>query len=172
MLKHRILIPLDGSHFSQQILSQIRRFLDPVENELILLRVAPLPEGMVGMPAKPAAVEWPISVHASHRDAEMARHPIYASQVWATQEARVKDELWEEVSYLREAGYVVSVEVKFGEPAEEILNFIENEHIDLVAMTTHGRTGLRRFIFGSVAESVLRRSPVPVMVLRPTVQKE
>jgi nucleotide-binding universal stress UspA family protein len=167
MLKHRILIPLDGSHFSQQILSQIRRFLNPAETEFILLRVAPLPEGMVGMPARPAAVEWPVSVHPSHQDAEMARHPIYASQVWAGQEARVKDELWEAVAYLRQAGYTVSVEVKFGEPAKEILDFIEDEKIDLVAMTTHGRTGLKRFIFGSVAEAVLRRSPVPVMVMRP-----
>jgi nucleotide-binding universal stress UspA family protein len=169
MLKHKILIPLDDSQASQQILSQVRRFLNPTENEVILLRVAPVPKGMMAKPAQPAAVEWPVLVHRSHRDAELAKHPIYDSQIWDSQEVQLKDELGVAVSFLRQAGYDVSTAVRFGEPAEEILNFIENEKIDLVAMTTHGRGGLRRLIIGSVAETVLRHSQVPVIIVRPTL---
>jgi nucleotide-binding universal stress UspA family protein len=54
-----------------------------------------------------------------------------------------------------------------GDASEEILNYIEDQHIDLVIMGTHGRKGMDKIIFGSVAERVLRASPVPVMVVNP-----
>ena len=54
-----------------------------------------------------------------------------------------------------------------GDASEEILNFIEDQHIDLVIMGTHGRKGMDKIIFGSVAERVVKTSPVPVMVVNP-----
>lgn len=54
-----------------------------------------------------------------------------------------------------------------GDPAKEILKFIESEEIDMVIMGTHGRKGLDHVFFGSVAENVLRKSPVPVLVINP-----
>ncbi len=54
-----------------------------------------------------------------------------------------------------------------GDPATEILKTIESEGIDLVIMGTHGRKGLERTIFGSVAENVVKKSPVPVLVINP-----
>jgi len=54
-----------------------------------------------------------------------------------------------------------------GDPAVEILKTIDSESIDLVIMGTHGRKGLEHTIFGSVAENVLRKSPVPVLVVNP-----
>ena len=54
-----------------------------------------------------------------------------------------------------------------GDASEEILNYIEDQHIDLVIMGTHGRKGMDKIIFGSVAERVLKASPVPVMVVNP-----
>ena len=64
-------------------------------------------------------------------------------------------------------GYEVELEVTFGEPAEEIVNFVNFTPVDLVAMTTHGRTGLSKMLFGNVAEALLRRVNVPVLILRP-----
>jgi nucleotide-binding universal stress UspA family protein len=58
-----------------------------------------------------------------------------------------------------------------GDPAKEILKTIESEEIDLVIMGTHGRKGLEHVFFGSVAENVLRRSPVPVFVINPHTLK-
>jgi nucleotide-binding universal stress UspA family protein len=54
-----------------------------------------------------------------------------------------------------------------GEPAVEILKTIESEGIDLVVMGTHGRKRLEHTIFGSVAENVVKKSPVPVLVVNP-----
>jgi nucleotide-binding universal stress UspA family protein len=54
-----------------------------------------------------------------------------------------------------------------GDPATEILKSIDSERIDLVVMGTHGRKGLESTIFGSVAESVVKKSPVPVLVVNP-----
>ena len=58
-----------------------------------------------------------------------------------------------------------------GDPAKEIMKFIESEEIDMVIMGTHGRKGLEHVFFGSVAENVLRRSPVPVLVINPYMLK-
>ena len=54
-----------------------------------------------------------------------------------------------------------------GDASEEIINYIEDQRIDLVIMGTHGRKGMDKIIFGSVAERVLKTSPVPVMVVNP-----
>jgi len=54
-----------------------------------------------------------------------------------------------------------------GDAAEAILSCAENEGADLIAISTHGRSGLRRFLFGSVATKLLEASPVPVLFLRP-----
>ena len=54
-----------------------------------------------------------------------------------------------------------------GDPAAEILKTIESEGIDLVIMGTHGRKGLEHTMFGSVAENVVKKSPVPILVINP-----
>jgi len=54
-----------------------------------------------------------------------------------------------------------------GDASEEIIKYIEDRHIDLVIMGTHGRKGLDKVIFGSVAERVVKTAPVPVMVVNP-----
>jgi nucleotide-binding universal stress UspA family protein len=169
MSKHKILIPLDGSEFSEQILLQVQRFLNPEDNHLILLRVASLPHGLIGMPAQPAAIEWPMPAYPSHRDAELARHPIYASQAWDSQVAKLEDELRTDVFDLQQAGYTVSTMIRFGDPAQEILELIDEENIDLVAMTTHGRTGLSKLVFGNVVDKVLHQASAPMLILRPKI---
>ena len=70
----------------------------------------------------------------------------------------------------REAGLDVPVEtsVVTGSPSEGILDYIEDNEVDLVVMGTHGRSGLRRYLTGSVAERVVRLSPVPVLTVRAT----
>ncbi|MCD6137859.1 MAG: universal stress protein [Deltaproteobacteria bacterium] len=54
-----------------------------------------------------------------------------------------------------------------GDPAVEILKMIDSEGIDLVVMGTHGRKGLEHRIFGSIAEKVVKKSPVPVLTINP-----
>jgi nucleotide-binding universal stress UspA family protein len=58
-------------------------------------------------------------------------------------------------------------QVVAGDPSEEILSYISTHGINLVVMGTHGRKGIDKVIFGSVAERVVKSSPVPVMVVNP-----
>ena len=61
----------------------------------------------------------------------------------------------------------VTASVVQGDPAEEILNYVNTNAIDMVAIGTHGRKGLDRVLFGSVAEWVVKSAPVPVFVVNP-----
>jgi len=62
--------------------------------------------------------------------------------------------------------------VRSGHAAEEITRFSQEENVDLIVMATHGRTGVKHALLGSVAEKVVRRSPVPVMTVKPLPVRE
>lgn len=136
----RILVPVDGSDLSDEILPLAASFAEQHGAAIVLLRVKDLP---VGDYAAPAVL---IAQRLDDVDASLAdrRAP------------------------LEERGLKVEVRSALGDPATEILDVVERESIDLVAMTTHGATGLDRWLFGSVAEHVLRVCPAPVLVKRST----
>ena len=62
----------------------------------------------------------------------------------------------------------VRLEIRMGRPAEEILHFAEEEGVDAIVVSTHGRTGLAHIMFGSVAEKIVRRAKCPVLTVRGT----
>jgi len=64
-------------------------------------------------------------------------------------------------------GVSPKAKVVLGDAAEEILNYARSEGIDLIIMGTHGRKGLEKIVFGSVAERVVQKSPVPVLTINP-----
>jgi nucleotide-binding universal stress UspA family protein len=55
-----------------------------------------------------------------------------------------------------------------GQPGHRIVTYAREHQVDLIVMTTHGRTGLRRLMHGSVAEDVLQLAPCPIYLLRST----
>jgi len=63
-------------------------------------------------------------------------------------------------------GIEVEPVVQFGDPAAEIVREAESAGVDLIAMATHRRTGVRRLLRGSVAEKVERTTPIPVLLVR------
>ena len=65
------------------------------------------------------------------------------------------------------AGVSHEIFVASGNTAPEILNLTAEQDIDLIVMGTHGRTGLKHFLLGSVAERVVREAPVPVLTIHP-----
>jgi nucleotide-binding universal stress UspA family protein len=166
MLQHRVLIPIDGSAFSRQIFEHVITFLPAAENTLILLRVGDPPEGHVGHPSRLATADAPVSMYETARDVEEARHPIYASQERQSAEAEFHRAMQNDIRRLEDAGYTVTSYVRFGEPGEEIVAFVETNAIELVTMTTHWRRGLNRLIFGSVAQYVAQHLSIPVMIVR------
>lgn len=153
MTKNKVLVPIDGSQFSLQIFPYVQRFLNAAENELILFYVAEEP--------KLVQIEQPGSEDLT----------IYVDQSEAAIRANFQDEMLPYVQKLQESGFTVSTEVRFGEAIAQIEHFIEEAKIDLVVMTTHGRTGLSRVVLGSVALHLLHHVTVPLMLYR-TVSHE
>jgi len=60
----------------------------------------------------------------------------------------------------------VHTEAKMGSPAETIIDYTHQQSIDLIVMATHGRSGLKRWVYGSVADKVLRGANIPVLLVR------
>lgn len=83
---------------------------------------------------------------------------------------RIMTEGQEATSYVENAGRAANVEVEpvilRGSPAAEIIGFADRSDIDLIVMGTHGKTGVQRFMLGSVAEKVVRHSKTAVLVVR------
>ena len=63
-------------------------------------------------------------------------------------------------------GIEASHVLRFGSPAVMIVDFAEENDVDLIVMGTHGRTGMRRVVMGSVAEAVVRKAKCPVLAIK------
>jgi len=163
MAPRKVLIPLDGSAFSRHVIPHVCEVLDVGSYAVTLLRVAAPPEGVTSPPPRPLMLDgWLMDRERLDRG-----HPIYQSQVWDALEEQLRQELGPELRRLTDAGFDVTAQVRFGDPAQEIIDVVQNEGYALVVMATHGRSGLGRLILGSVAEAVLRSVSVPVMMVRP-----
>jgi nucleotide-binding universal stress UspA family protein len=134
----KVLVPLDGSERSASILPLVTEFARLHEAEVVLFRVG------------------------------FVRTPDYSAMeiVTVLDQQQLEESLAPYVEQLRQAGLTVSTRIAFGGPAGEILLAAEEEDVDLVAISTHGHSGLDRWLFGSVAENVLRHCTSPLLVLR------
>jgi nucleotide-binding universal stress UspA family protein len=167
MSKRKVLIPLDGSEFSRQIVRVVRTFFEPNDVRLVLFRAAFPPSVSTDVsPQDMFAGAMPMSgsydAYSRALDAEF-------SEVTKEREGyrlQLQAELHAEAERLQQAGYLVSTEVHFGDPAQRIIDYVNDEGVDLVAMATHGRSGIGRLVLGSVAERVLRGVSVPVLLMR------
>lgn len=140
----RILCPTDFSPHSKNALALAAKLASTFEAELHLLHV--IEDFLPSVPLDPTGV--------------YGLPPDYDEKV----KAAVEKELESVVASLQTSREVVRV-VKTGSPLTEIVRYIRQAKIDAVVMGTHGRTGLSHVVMGSVAESVLRTSPCPVMVV-------
>jgi nucleotide-binding universal stress UspA family protein len=140
----RALVPLDGSIVAESVIPFILQVAGPLDLEVTLLSVV-VPAPPSAMDAGPAVID----------DAEK-------------QSAEAEAYLVPFATELRAKGVRVTIAVRRGEPVAEILEGVREARADLIIMTTHGRTGFGRLLFGSVAEGVLRRADVPVFLMRQT----
>lgn len=141
----RALVPLDGSSVAEAIIPFILDIAGPLDMEVVLLRIVePIPPVVVEG-ARYVEVE---DVEARRTDAEEYLAPIAVE--------------------LRNRAVRVESRVRRGNPADEIVAAARETGADLVAMSTHGRSGLGRLVFGSVAQAVLRHVEIPVFLMRTT----
>ena len=144
----RVLVPLDGSELAEAILPFAEQVAGPLDAELVLLRV----------------VELMSTIEA------IASAGVVTPDTLALREMDAKRYLLEIEQRLAKKGLRVHTRVAFGPPAEEILASARAAGAGLIAMATHGRSGLGRVLWGSVAEAVLRASSVPVLLIRMTAE--
>jgi nucleotide-binding universal stress UspA family protein len=142
----RALVPLDGSPVAEAIIPFILEIAGPLDMAVRLVRVVePIAAVVAPRPTASAIVDDP---RARERDAEEYLAPLAAE--------------------LRGRGVAAEWEVRHGTAATAILAAATSFGADLIAMSTHGRSGLGRLLFGSVAEQVLRQADVPVFLMRQT----
>lgn len=100
-------------------------------------------------------------------DVESGYEPMIGSEAWYRTVDDATDQLFAEVDEVA-ADYdrSVTTESDIGEPARLILEYVTDEAIDHVVLGSHGRLAANRSLFGSVAETVVRRASVPVTVVR------
>lgn len=162
------LVPLDGSPFSRQILPVIAATLNPARYRLVALQVAKVPAAPQPTPPDPrsGAIDDVVTLLAD-RQPPGEQHPIYLDQLTESHRAEVLAELNSQLTALREAGFTVEAAVRYGEPAQEIGNYAKEIGADLLCLATHGRSGLSRLLMGSIAEQLVRKLELPIMLLRP-----
>ena len=165
-LYKRILVTLDGSAHSEEVLPEVSRLVEGCAATVFFLRVAPTP----GTTSARSAQEKPFAPSFAPGATVKPRAPELVES-----KDQAIDRLTEEIHQylegkareLRGRGVEVRTAVRFGNPANEIVRYAAAEGVDLVAMSTHGQTGLLRLILGSVAHEVLERRVAPLLLVRP-----
>lgn len=140
----KILVPLDGSTLAERAITQADEIARATGAEVILLQVVQAPLAKVPE-AGQAEEDNAIKEIAAGARAYLA---MVASRVSAD-------------------GAKVRFEVLAGAPATGILGFAHKEDVDLIVMSTHGRSGLSRLVMGSVAEKVMLTTRRPVLLVKP-----
>lgn len=162
----RVLVTLDGSSFSEAVLPEAAKLLHGTGAEIHLVTVAKEPEATV---AYPIAEPLTVGVPAPGAVVQTSAAPTVETKAQAI--GRVTDELGDflkaKTERFERAGIRCQTEVRFGDPAEEILRYAEKHNVDLIMLATHGHGGLARRVFGSVASRVLASGLCPVLLVRP-----
>ena len=144
----KILVPLDGSPMAEAVLPYIRRMAKEDGAEIELLNVTMIP-----------IAAYPV-------DAPLDIEPMIQQQREASEQYLKK--IVEDIGH---EGIKVTPLISEGPVAEQILQYAETTGVDLIAMSTHGRSGLSRWLMGSVADKVLHGAKVPVLLIRPNEAK-
>ena len=147
MILRRILIPLDGSELAEQVVPQLQRFVAPHQTEIIFMAASSPAIAMLGDFSQPSLEQ------ASPTAAE----PAHAQIQLLTQQ-------------FNDLGFKTTAHFLVGSPSECILRLAEEEHVDLIAMSTHGRTGIGRALLGSVSDQVVRNARPPVFLVPAAAQ--
>ncbi len=139
----KILVPLDGSEIAKKALDQAEKLAKVFESEIVLFQVVPF-------------------------------MPIYGSPELVTplvidekQKELAEKYLFDLAEDLKMKGFKVRGMVRTGQQvAGEIIDFAKEEGVDLIVMCTHGRSGISRWVLGSIALKILTRAETPILLIR------
>ena len=154
-----VIVPLDGSELAEAALEPAREVAEKFGSELLLLRVVePRSHHIATQPPgvfeSPSAAEANVELMGQVVDAERDEATTYLQAV--------RDRLGGKVEYI----------VVEGQPADAIPATAEDRNASLIVMSSHGRGGLGRMIFGSVADAVLKSNNIPVLLIRISAEED
>ncbi|HVP77758.1 MAG TPA: universal stress protein [Thermodesulfobacteriota bacterium] len=139
----KILVPLDGSELAKTALDQAEKLAKTFDAEIALFQVVPFMP-IYGSPE----LVTPLIVDEKQKDA-------------------VEKYLADLAEELKKRGFRVTTAVRTGQQvAAEIIDFAKEAGVDLIVMCTHGRSGISRWVLGSIAHKVLIRAETPILLLR------
>ena len=140
---HNILVPLDGSLAAESALKPASELAQAFAAQVHLIRcLLPLPS------------------------ADFASSAVNFHEARLHDEVEARDYLKEVEVRLRARGLSVQSQVLAGAATEQIAQFAQQQRVDLIVVTSHGRSGFSRLMLGSVAETLARSAPCPVMIVR------
>jgi nucleotide-binding universal stress UspA family protein len=143
-----IIVPLDGSDVAEKVLPSVEALAKGLNLEVILVRVFGVPYG-------------------AYSGGEGFYNTAQMEKFVATLQSEAGEYLEQKAAALRNHGVSrVSCVVKEGIDADEIISFARSTPDNLIAMCTHGRSGVQRWVLGSVTETVVRHSGDPVLIVR------
>jgi len=146
MFKH-LLVPLDSSQFAENALEYALSLAQHYDSQITLLHVV--------------AQEWEAEMRAELPNIEDIAEGTETRSAVTYLSAKEKE--------LKEKGYNVVALVQKGEPVSRtILDTAKSEGADIIVMSSHGFTGLKRLMFGNVAEKVIQHAQIPVLLIRPS----
>jgi nucleotide-binding universal stress UspA family protein len=163
MYEH-ILVALDGSANAERVLPHVQALASKFGSRVTLLRATTpaidlIPPGAVGMPAGDLTAYGRVPPELAYDQIE---------QTMDAESREAASYLTVLAERLRDAGVAAEVDYPNDRASEAILDQAIALGADLIAMTTHGRSGLARALLGSVADEVVRRSRCPVLLVRVT----
>jgi nucleotide-binding universal stress UspA family protein len=145
----KILIAIDGSDYSQAALKSVIARPWPSNTAVKLLHVVEPPSLLMGR--------------------EMGGYDPEFEMVWKALREQAKDLVEKAAEHLREAKFKVSTELAEGDPKSQILDAAGEWHADMIVLGSHGRSGLSRFLLGSVSQDVVRHAHCSVEIIRAAV---
>jgi len=142
----KILLAIDGSDFSEVTLKSVIARPWPPNTEVKVMNVVEPPSLLMGR--------------------EMAGPDPEFESVWNALRERGKDIVSKAADKLREAHFSISTQLVEGDPKSQIIDAANEWHADMIIMGSHGRSGLSRFLLGSVSEGVVRHAHCSVEIVR------
>ena len=146
----KVLVPLDGSQFAEGIVPYVEDLTEGIDSEVIIIRVI-----------EPMQIPDIVRYTAGFDEKE------HEKELTARAEREAKRYLSKKESALRNKGVKVSSTSLLGMPAQTILHYAEDKSVSLIALSTHGFSGISKWAYGSVASKIIQSSSKPVLLVRP-----
>jgi nucleotide-binding universal stress UspA family protein len=145
----RILLPLDGSEAGEAAITRVKELRSRLEAEVFLLEVVPKGRHLrtVG-------------------GLDYIHYPESEIETFKVEAKEYLDKVYERLKRGKKAKGELTIAIRTGEVAKEILNYAKKKRVNLIAISSHGHSGMTKWVFGSTAQKVIEESPVPVLVVK------